>query len=306
MKKLTLLLALIFFIVSCDDGDVIVTQLDFDDVELQLCENVGNVSNYVFYKTKSSTNEALALQFETDEPIFTEVNTSYSVLLSGTDQYSYRVFNGDPSNYFCNAIPPTSPVVQEEFISTDGLVEIFTRGTESDADFIPTEIEDPTLLLDTDLDGILDYLDFDDDGDNVPTRLEGVVLNEDETAIDLELSRDTDGDMIPDYLDDDDDGDGILTRNEDLDRDLNPNNDKSDLDFPTVPDYLNPEVAVETIVNVYREHEYFITDLTLDITITNTVLVNPVNQEELRDQTLQLLGTYSSSDVSVTVTPEFN
>ena len=306
MKKLTLLLALIFLIVSCDDGDVIVTELDFDDVELQRCENVGDISSYVFFKTKSSTNEALALQFETVLPILSEVNTSYEVLLSGTDQYSYRVFNGDPSNYFCNAIPPTSPVAKEEFISTDGLVEIFSSGTESDADFIPSDVEDPTRLLDTDLDGIFDYLDFDDDGDNVPTRLEGVVLNDDETAIDLMLSRDTDGDMIPDYLDDDDDGDGILTRNEDLDRDLNPNNDKSDLDLPTVPDYLNPNIAIETIVNAYRENEYFITDLTLDITITNTVLINPVNQEELRDETLQLLGTYAADDVSIKETPPFN
>ncbi|WP_396597012.1 hypothetical protein [Dokdonia sp. R86516] len=305
MKKLTLLLALIFLIPSCDDGDVIVTELDFDDVELQRCENVNDVTNYVFYKTKSSTNEALALQFETGEPIFTEVNTSYSILLSGTDQYSYRVFNGDPSDYFCNAIPPTSPVVQEEFISTDGLVEIFSSGTESDADSIPTEVEDPTLLVDTDLDGILDYLDFDDDGDNVPTLLE---LGTDFTieGNTILMARDSDGDGIPDYLDDDDDGDGILTRNEDLNSDLNPNNDKSDLNAPTVPDYLNPDIAVETIVNIYRENEYFITDLTLDITITNTVLVNPVNQEELRDETLQLLGTYSASDVSVTVTPTIN
>ena len=306
MKKLTLLLALIFLIVSCDDGDVIVTELDFDDVELQRCENVGDIFEYVFYKTKSSTNEALALQFETTEPILTQVNTSYSLLLSGTDRYSYRVFDGDPSNYFCNSIPPTSPIVQEEFVSTDGLVEIFTSGTESDADFIPSDVEDPTRLLDTDLDGIFDYLDFDDDGDNVPTRLEGVVLNDDETAIDLMLSRDTDGDMIPDYLDDDDDGDGILTRNEDLNMDLNPNNDKSDPDFPTVPDYLNPNIAIETTVNAYRQHEYIITDLTLDITITNTVLINPVNQEELRDETLQLLGSYSSDDISILITPVFN
>ena len=133
-----------------------------------------------------------------------------------------------------------------------------------------------------------------------------MVLNDDETAIDLMLSRDTDGDMIPDYLDDDDDGDGILTRNEDLDRDLNPNNDKSDLDLPTFPDYLNPNIAIETIVNAYRENEYFITDLTLDITITNTVLINPVNQEELRDETLQLLGTYAADDVSIKETPPFN
>jgi len=305
MKKLTLLIALILLNISCDDGDVIVTELDFNDVELQRCENIGDLSSYVFFKTKSSTNEALALQFETSLPILREVNTSYSVSLSGTDQYSYRVFSGDPSNYFCNAIPPTNPIVQEEFISRDGLVEIFSSGTESDADFIPSNVEDPTGLLDTDMDGIIDILDFDDDGDNVPTLLElgPDFIIEGNTIL---MAQDFDGDGIPDYLDEDDDGDGILTRNEDLNSDLNPNNDKSDLDFPTVPDYLNPNIAIETTVNAFREHEYFITNLMLDITITNTVLVNPVNQEELRDETLQLLGNYSSSDVSIMITPPFN
>lgn len=306
MNKLAFLLVLALVATSCDDGDIIVTQIDFDEIVLERCEDFGGESEFIFFKTNSETNEGLALQFETTEPIFTEIDVVHTIPLTGDDQLSYRRFDGDPSDFFCNAIPPSTPTVIEEFTSTVGTIDVFTSGVESDDDGIPSEIEDPTGLLDTDQDGLFDFIDFDDDGDNVPTRLEGVELNEEGTAIDPLLSRDTDGDLIPDYLDEDDDGDGVLTRNEDANMDLNPSNDNSDPNFPATADYLNNQIAVETIVNSYREHEYFITELTLGISVRNTILINPVNQEELRDETVQSLGTYSSNDFSITLTPFFN
>ena len=57
---------------------------------------------------------------------------------------------------------------------------------------------------DTDLDGIKNYLDDDDDGDKLLTR--------------YELAADSDGDGIVDYLDPDDDGDGVPTKDEDVDK----------------------------------------------------------------------------------------
>ena len=57
---------------------------------------------------------------------------------------------------------------------------------------------------------------------------------------------DTDGDRVPDYLDVDDDNDGILTRNEDRDGDGDPTNDFNDPDNPNLPDYLNPNIRVNT------------------------------------------------------------
>jgi MYXO-CTERM domain-containing protein len=53
---------------------------------------------------------------------------------------------------------------------------------------------DPPTLIDTDEDGIPDALDEDDDGDGIPTRLEGAF--------------DVDGDGVPNYLDLDSNGDG--------------------------------------------------------------------------------------------------
>lgn len=309
MKKLLALVILSFIATSCDDGDLIVTEIDFDDLELELCTD----SEYVFYKINTSTNETLALQFTTSQDIFGGVDELDDITLSGDDQVSYRRFNDAvSSDYFCSLIPPATPVVAEEFISTEGEVLITRSGTETDEDGIPSEIEDPegvagtADLKDTDEDGIPDILDSDDDGDNVPTELEGVVLNEDGTAIDTMLSRDTDGDEIPDYLDPDDDGDGVLTRNEDANMDLNPANDNSNPDAPTEDDYLNPAIAVETIVDEYRDNEYVITDFQISIFTRLLVYINPANQDEQRDESTQNFGVYTSPDVVITEKPDFN
>ena len=308
MKKITFLLSLLFLISSCDDGDIIVTDFDFEDATLLSCGDIFEPT-YIFYKINQDSNESIALQFTTTEPIFTVPNTEdvYEITLSGSDKLSYRRFNETvPTDYFCNAIPPSTPIVQEEFISTDGLVKILTLGTLVDDDGIDSENEDPTGMIDTDMDGLYNIYDFDDDGDNVPTRLEGVAFIEGTNVIDIDASLDTDDDGTPNYLDDDDDGDGVLTRNEDANMDGNPTNDTSSTEPGAPDDYLNDNIVVETIVNFYREHTYFVTGLTLGIEIENINLINQANQSEQRDETTQDFGTFTSSDVEVTTTPDFN
>lgn len=302
MKNSVLLLSLLLFIASCDDGDIVVTDFDFDDETLLSCGDIFEPS-FVFFKINQESNESIALQFTTNEPIFTvPQDTPYEITLSGNDQLSYRRFNETvPTDYFCNAIPPATPVVQEEFVSIIGEVQILTQGVLVDEDGIPSDLE---AAGDTDGDGLPDIYDFDDDGDNVPTILEGVVITNGE--IDLELSLDTDGDNILNYLDDDDDGDGILTRNEDTNMDGNPTNDNASGDLNTDDDYLNNAVAMETIVNFYRPHTYFVTELRLGIQIENINLINQTNLDEQRNETSQNLGILNSADVEVTETPPFN
>lgn len=74
--------------------------------------------------------------------------------------------------------------------------------SDSDGDGISdlVEIGSPDAPLDTDNDGRLDVVDLDDDGDNIPTVLEG--------------SEDLDNDSIPNYLDDDSDGDTLPDEHE--------------------------------------------------------------------------------------------
>ncbi|MGJ8549131.1 T9SS type A sorting domain-containing protein [Winogradskyella wichelsiae] len=104
---------------------------------------------------------------------------------------------------------------------------------------------------DTDDDGIPNYLDGDDDGDNVATIDEiNIVLGRSDNTIHQFL--DTDNDLIENYLDDDDDGDGILTIDEDYNNNGDPTDD--DTNFNGVPDYLESSVALN--VNQFNSIEF--------------------------------------------------
>ena len=301
MRLLFWVLFLGFFLHSCDDGDIVVNNFDFEDSTLERCDNF----DFVFFLINSDSNESLAAQFSTTENILTEQG-QVEVTISSDDQVIYRRFNGAVTNdYFCDPIPPTSPSVVEELISTTGVITITTVGTEADGDGIPSDIEDPTGTLDTDDDGLLNIIDDDDDGDNVPTILEGVIFNDDGT-IDIELSRDTDGDGILDYLDEDDDGDGVLTRNEDANGNLNPTDDSSDPLNPGVDDYLNSAIAVENLVNMYREHIYFLSDPVLTIDMEFLSFLDEAGEPAVTIQSSIFLGEFNAADATILTTPIFN
>ena len=121
----------------------------------------------------------------------------------------------------------------------------------------------------------MDYLDSDDDGDNIPT------IDEDLDADGDPTNDDTDNDGIPNYLDNDDDDDGVLTINEDANMDLNPLND---IDVPSsnnIADYLNNLVANSVSISAYANHTKSQTftcvinagNLTLTNTNTNETIV---------------------------------
>ncbi|HBO29425.1 MAG TPA: hypothetical protein DIV44_01110 [Leeuwenhoekiella sp.] len=310
MKKILLLFSLIA-LNSCDDGDIIVSSFDFSEQDVDYCSTVDDTEsetvNYIFYKINPDTNEAIAFRISTDEPILTELSneTAYTFNLGSSSNtfVSYRIFNNPvTSDYFCNEVPPSQPSVTEEYISAEGTVTIVTEGEYDDDDDIDAEFE-MTLNGETDLDGdgIPNYYDFDDDGDNVPTNQEGVVLNED-GSINMEESLDTDGDGIPNFMDPDDDDDGVLTINEDVDRDLNPNNDVTDVSIG--PDYLNDNIAIDYNVNAFREHTYNLNNITLTINLTDLVFISQNGEATIRQEEL-LFGEYSAPSETTQVTPEF-
>jgi len=105
---------------------------------------------------------------------------------------------------------------------------------------------------DTDDDGIPNYLDSDDDGDNVETIDEITLISERSSNNTIHQFIDTDEDSIENYLDEDDDGDNILT----IDEDYNNNGDPTDDDTNTngIPDYLESSVALN--VNQFTTIEF--------------------------------------------------
>ncbi|WP_339660082.1 hypothetical protein [Croceibacter atlanticus] len=222
MTRTLFLFLFIAVLASCDDGDIIVTSFDFEDADLSLC---GEGTTKVLYKTNNDDIfESISLSFEDNDFTGEELGV-ITIDLNTSNQLVYRTFDNSitGSSYFCNEIPPTSPRVLQEFVSTNGGTATLTTTAipdteDEDGDGLTNDEENEDSQQDTDGDGILDYQDIDDDGDNVPTSAE--LGNTPDTML---LDTDEDGD--PDYLDPDDDNDGIPTKNEDEDMDGNPRND---------------------------------------------------------------------------------
>ena len=208
-----------FVFVSCNDGDVISVELDFDKT-LTLCGDETS-SNYILYDTKTTPFESLTLLFPNTVQADSIFNTGISgktetLLINGNSvRFNYRTYSADPNTYICQDIPDASVSVTNNYEASSGNVIFTTTFEDDDNDGVPNALE---FDGDTDGDTIPDYKDYDDDGDNVPTINEKPDPNGDGDLSDMQ---DTDGDSIPDYLDMDDDNDGTLTKFEDEDNNGN-------------------------------------------------------------------------------------
>lgn len=277
MRNFLIFICVSFFSVSCDDGDILTIDLDFDQ-NLELCNE--NISDFLLYDVRTDPAESLSLVFPRNDittAYFTTPSTEAEPhtfeLNEDTNLFNYRTYNIEPT--FCDVIPNPSVVINEDFNATTGTVNIVTTIVDDDNDGIPNNVEDENLDGDnnpatnptnSDDDDIPDYLDQDDDNDNILT-----INEDDDNDGDGNPStnpRNTDGDDLPDYLDDDDDGDMIPTRLEDEDENLNPTDDFL-MDIPgELPRYRNFDAA-EAFPDPGLIPNTFTTTITMRFTILN-------------------------------------
>jgi len=232
MKKLFIFLIVISAI-SCNDGDSDIPEFDFSD------SVINNCGDLVLFKING--NEALVIELNQSntDGIFFLTDWDETEFTLGSDAITYRTFDSAPtSSYFCQNIPPTTPLITNEWIGSGKLI-VDTFLTEDDQDNV-VEID---LIENTDGDDFANYIDWDDDNDGVLTKDESVDGDDDPT------NDDTDADGIPNYLDDDDDGDGVLTINESL---------TDDTDNDGIFDYLDSDTVTVNNprppgANVYKE-----------------------------------------------------
>jgi len=302
MKKL-IYIFLVLSLSGCDDGEIIVNDFSFEGIDVKAClpEALEGNRTYVFYKVDNRSFESLSIQFTTNSEIFNTDGMFNPILLNASNKVEYRKYNSAPGDsYFCSIVPPVEPRVNDVLSSEAGNLIITTENdaltsiiaqtntepntTDTDGDGIPNNQE--PFGQDTDGDGIPDKIDFDDDGDNVPTIDEG--------------TDDKDGDGIPNYLDNDDDGDGILTIQEDLNGDLDPTNDTNG----TTPNYLNSAVstAASPAIDVFIDHRYA-RNARLTIKVENLILTR--EGEEVVFDEFNNFGTYIRPAYQVRLTPTF-
>ncbi|HEY6144599.1 MAG TPA: hypothetical protein VIV55_14400 [Flavobacterium sp.] len=124
MKRVISLLVLALFLNGCDDGDLTMENINFDDITtIQSC-----TTNDILYKLKEKESLLLEMpesEFVNDptvpgEPILLDINNS-------THRVIYRFYDGAvSSNNICNTIPPAIPVVTDQWTGTSGKIQIIT------------------------------------------------------------------------------------------------------------------------------------------------------------------------------------
>jgi hypothetical protein len=304
------MILLLPFFISCDDGDIIVTTLDFDDSGLELCGDdevkvLYQINNDGIFETISlrTTNNTLS---DLENVLSTDEMPVITFTLDQNNKIVYRTFDAAvPADYFCNAIPPSSPNVLEELESVGGVVTITTvidmNMEDHDGDGIPSVMEGIDIEQDTDNDGIPDYLDIDDDGDNVKTSTETQNSGGDPTDTGYP---DTDGDGTPDYLDVDDDGDGVDTKWEVTEESQDPTN-QANVNEAGLARYLNPLVSER-----FDGELIFVIENKISRRYISSVVIRNLQLQDRRGNSEEIsfesyrLGSFTSSSVEVILGPE--
>lgn len=125
MKKIIGLFALMLTLNGCDDGDITIEEINFEDVTAVKCN-----LNDVLYKIKD--NEALLIEIDNFENFFTNDASEEGVptvitINNSTNKVIYRAYSGEvATGNICATIPLATPNVIEEWVATSGTIEITT------------------------------------------------------------------------------------------------------------------------------------------------------------------------------------
>jgi hypothetical protein len=127
MKKM-LFLGVLIGLFSCDDGDLQIERVDFDEVNIQSCPGLDDPTETTFF-FKIDGDEALLLDLA-GGLIKNETSTPGTLqsTVPAPSNLIYRLFSDDVSaDYFCDALPPLEPTVIKENSATGGDISIETR-----------------------------------------------------------------------------------------------------------------------------------------------------------------------------------
>ncbi|MEN2400051.1 hypothetical protein GKZ90_0009695 [Flavobacterium sp. MC2016-06] len=128
MKKYASLLLFALLLNGCDDGNLTVDTINFEDVSSASCPTTSTTGNTLIYKINEK--EALLLQLPTTSIVNDSVTNVYDID-NTTYRFLYRSYDGTvATDNLCNTIPPTTPKVIEEWVATAGKMNIISRQVE--------------------------------------------------------------------------------------------------------------------------------------------------------------------------------
>ncbi len=113
---------LVLFFIACDDGDLEVETISFDNSDVLSCTS-DTTATFLF---KYSSQQALILELPSG--VLTNSEKTATGTISSDYKLYYRTFSDAVStSYFCGNYPPVSPSVTSQYEATGGTVSIVTK-----------------------------------------------------------------------------------------------------------------------------------------------------------------------------------
>jgi hypothetical protein len=124
MKRALSLLFFVLVLNGCNDGNLTVGTIDFSTSSTQSC----STTNVIY---KLNTQEALILQIPStafvNTPTVDITKPTTIAIDNATYRVIYRSYNGAiTGDNICNAIPPSTPTVTDQWTATAGTIQIIT------------------------------------------------------------------------------------------------------------------------------------------------------------------------------------
>ena len=130
MKRFIGILSCVIAFAACDDGDLIVDTINFDEVVTSTCSE-----NNLLFKLKEGESLILNIPEETFEEDATEDNAPIKLDINSTNQVVYNFYDGKVSSAnICDLIPPSTPSVKTQWNASSGIIEITTEVVKSEPD----------------------------------------------------------------------------------------------------------------------------------------------------------------------------
>jgi len=130
MKKLIGVFIFCFLLHSCDDGDIVVETINFDNITAVKCAN-----KQIVYKIRD--DQTLQINLTTDEynRLFINEPGTRFIPISNSNTVRYRFYNGTVSqDNICNDLQPATPTIISEWIGANGQISVTTTVINSNPD----------------------------------------------------------------------------------------------------------------------------------------------------------------------------
>lgn len=128
MKRFIGILCCAIAFSACDDGDLIVDTINFDEVATSTC---GDVNNLLF-KLKDSESLILNIPDDVFEDTFkeepTQDGTTIELDINSINQVVYNFYDGKVGTVnVCDLVPPAIPSVKTQWKASSGVIEVTTE-----------------------------------------------------------------------------------------------------------------------------------------------------------------------------------